>query len=215
MDAPKVSKRTGTGKSISIFIVAVIVVVIIGLVASLYLYQGRSPSKQVGETNMPNKGSSPKKFINPGTSLRYLEANSFYSGYSLKLSNKEEIIKLLESWFVYGKTYVSNGSQSTLDTPLTTVQFTIRDKRPNGWKPVFGDSTYLFLSPGFLEINFYLTNDQITKADVGDYILKEFIKDVYKTVYPSASENSVAQKVEDGYKSLKSKNTTYVSITKK
>lgn len=154
--------------AIVLFIVEIVAVILfIGGVLAVLNYVGIISLSSINSaifSNLPVKEQESEQ----------IEVVSDIPGYSLKLENEEELLKILESWGVYGKDYgITYGAMgNTEGKPLETIVIHLVDQ-PQGTNAFGRDKTkegiysssLTTISPGRFDINIYISKDIIDGLD--------------------------------------------------
>ena len=145
---------------------------------------------------------------------RFIIGASKIPGYTVAIENERDLIEIIQTNHIYGRTFIHNNVQTTGDRPLENITFLLTDERPDK-EPEFGTSDYVYLSKGTMQFNFVITPEELSNPEFGNEILRKLVAYSYRLSYPNATESEVEEAVDKAYNALLEKNPDYFVITKK
>ena len=179
-------------------------IIVLG-VGALFLIQRNAPensSQNNAENSGPNIPDEPRKFVIGHTDI---------PGYTVAVLNEIDLVDIIQTNNIFGRTYIYIDSQTTGDRPLENITFLLTEQRPEK-EAEFGTSDYIFLAPGIMQFNFVVSAEDLLNPDLGNEILRKLIDYSYRLSYPSAVESEVEVAVERTYSELLEKNSEYIII---
>lgn len=169
----------------------------------------------------PFKTSSqtPTTVTNSSQTNANITTNSNVPGYELQLENKEELIKILDDWGIFGTTALMNSTGST-NTPIENIVIQLELNNTQASPSVPGAQTTqskMGLSSGTVTYSLFLTKNQLESnyydsTKLLDIILPRF----YLLTNPIGSLGNAEsnKKITDAKTALESKYPVYFTITK-
>lgn len=178
----------------------VVLVAVIGLVLlSLSIYFIAIRDKNVASPDNTKNSSIPNSEQAPGSNTQqsinhYFVVGSMVPGYSMMV-NDSKMVQVIENLNVYGRSYISTGSQTTGKMPLETVQVIIKEKDGIG-ENLFSKDVYIKLIPSTILIDIIVNKKQLEDPNIQQQILEKSLRNIYQLVYKDSDEKQVSQAVK-------------------
>ena len=197
-------------KQVRILIGAIFILILGGFVFYFQNDIQKFVNRKNADKTVENKNNGPNV---PTPYPRAVRGAMFVDGYKMSIENEADIISAFEEMKIFGRSYVTDGKQTTGRKPLELIAIAIRNETPpDGRKPTYGEFTYINFAEGAIQANFVLNNSQLNDPNIGETLVRELLGAVYKAVYSTATEDQVDAEAEKAYGNLIKKNSEYIKI---